>query len=179
MTYQTVLDFWFLEIKPEQYWTEDPVVDTEIRERFGVVHQMAVAGLLNNWRETAEGRLAEIIVLDQFSRNIYREDARAYAQDPQALALAQEAIRQKEDLKLSLPQRAFLYMPFMHSESAQIHLESLRVFSTPGLEQSYKAALQHKTIVDRFGRYPHRNEVLNRKSTKAEQKYLQEHVQLV
>ncbi|RMH18945.1 MAG: DUF924 domain-containing protein, partial [Gammaproteobacteria bacterium] len=119
------------------------------------------------------GRLAEIIVLDQFSRNLYREDPRAFAQDALALALSQEAIAQEADQALSASQKAFLYMPFMHSESAIIHEMALKLFDQPGLEGNLDFEIQHKTIIDQFGRYPHRNAILGRSSTEAEQKFLQ------
>ena len=116
--------------------------------------------------------LAEIIILDQFSRNIYRDSPRAFAYDTLALVLAQEAIRRKFDDELKVKQRAFLYMPFVHSESAELHEIALFLFDKPGLEDNFNYEIRHKEIIDRFGRYPHRNEILGRKSTAEELEFL-------
>jgi len=121
---------------------------------------------------SAEGRLAEIIVLDQFSRNIYRGTARAFAQDSLALALAQEAISQDLDKQLSPEQRSFLYMPFMHSESKLIHEFALKLFQRLGNQANLEYEIKHKIIIDRFGRYPHRNQILGRESTEEELSFL-------
>ena len=120
------------------------------------------------------GRLAEIIVLDQFSRNIYRGTPLSFAYDPLALALAQEAITAKANQSLNPDQKAFLYMPFMHSESPAIHEIALELFKEPGLESNLDFEIRHKTIIDRFGRFPHRNEILGRQSTGEEISFLKE-----
>jgi uncharacterized protein (DUF924 family) len=138
------------------------------------LHSAAVACELAQWRSAAQGRLAEIIVLDQFSRNLFRDDPRAFAADPMALALAQEAVAQDVDQDLTLQERAFLYMPFMHSESANIHERAVELFSLNGLEFNLAFELKHKAIIDRFGRYPHRNGVLRRVSSAAEIAFLQQ-----
>ncbi len=122
--------------------------------------------------QTALGRLSEIILLDQFSRNIYRDKPAAFAQDALALALAQEAIAAGIASELTVDQRSFLYMPFMHSESELIHQQAVKLFSEPGLEASLEFEIRHKKIIDRFGRYPHRNEILGRTSTVEEQQFL-------
>ncbi|MEQ8952571.1 MAG: DUF924 family protein, partial [Gammaproteobacteria bacterium] len=116
-----VINFWFDEITPAQRWKKDPDFDALIRTRFFETHSRAARGELHLWREQAPGALAEVIVLDQFSRNMFRDSAEAFAYDSLALVLAQEAIRRGLDEELSLGQKSFLYMPFMHSESAQIH----------------------------------------------------------
>ena len=170
----SILNFWFEELSPAQWWRVDPDLDKTIRERFSEVHRAASAGELFEWRADAQGRLAEIIVLDQFSRNMHRGTALAFACDPMALALAQEAVRCTADAALPAQQRAFLYMPYMHSESAVIHGHSERFFQAPGMEANYKAALQHKAIIDRFGRYPHRNKILGRESSAQEIEFLQQ-----
>jgi len=136
------------------------------------VHEAAVAAELWPWRATAEGRLAEVIVLDQFSRNIHRDTAAAFANDALALALAQEAVARGCDLELSPAERVFLYLPWMHSESALIHEVALRLYSAPGLEQNLDFERRHKVIIDRFGRYPHRNAILGRASTPEELEFL-------
>jgi uncharacterized protein (DUF924 family) len=117
--------------------------------------------------------MAEVIVLDQFSRNMYRGTALAFACDTMALVLAQESVRVGADLALVPQQRAFMYMPYMHSESAVIHRVAERLFATQAPEDNLKAELQHKAIIDRFGRYPHRNKILGRESTVDEIAFLQ------
>lgn len=174
MNPQGVLHFWFDEATPEQHFTSDAAFDAGIRARFGETHQAAVRGELAAWRDTPEGRLAEIIVLDQFSRNLFRDDARAFAADGMALVLAQEAIRAGADRATPAARLAFLYMPFMHSESRVIHVDAERLFRQPGLEDNYKFELKHKAIIDRFGRFPHRNRVLGRASTPKELAFLQQ-----
>lgn len=126
------------------------------------------------WRATAEGRLAEIIVLDQFSRNLYRDHAESFAQDALALALAQEAIQLNLDQQLSPEQRSFLYMPFMHSESKIIHIQALQLFEELGNPLNLDFEKKHKVIIDRFGRYPHRNQILGRSSTAEEIEFLKQ-----
>ena len=174
MQYNDILDFWFVETAPSQWFATDDTFDAEIKSRFGDLHRQAIECELWDWRQQADGRLAEIIVLDQFSRNIFRDSPQAFAQDAVALALAQEAIACGDDGKLPSTQRAFLYMPFMHSESPLIHQRAVELFSQPGLEFNLKFELRHKEIIDRFGRYPHRNAVLGRTSSAEEMAFLQE-----
>lgn len=172
MQAKDILKFWFEEISPAQHWKKDPVFDQLIAERFGALLASAARCELFSWRATPEGRLAEIIVLDQFSRNIYREQPSSFAQDNLALALAQEAISCGADLALSTAQRAFLYMPFMHSESKLIQEHSVNLFQTLGAAGNGDFAIKHKNIIDKFGRYPHRNAILGRASTEAELAFL-------
>jgi uncharacterized protein (DUF924 family) len=172
--HQTLLDFWFSEITPAQQWRADPEFDQLIANRFGLLHEQAVRSELYEWRGSATGRLAEIIVLDQFSRNLHRNTSRAFAADSMALALAQEAIAAKADVELSASQRVFMYMPFMHSESPAIHQTAERLFRENGAQNNYDFELKHKAIVDRFGRYPHRNALLGRQSTQEELSFLQQ-----
>ena len=167
-----IIRFWFEEISPAQRFKKDPEFDRMINERFRKVHKLARSGLLYTWRDHPLDALAEIIVLDQFSRNMYRDSPRAFAQDTLALVLAQEAVRRKQEVELDPGYRAFLYMPFMHSESAEIHEIALYLFDQPGLEENYNFEVKHKVIIDRFGRYPHRNEILRRKSTPEELEFL-------
>jgi uncharacterized protein (DUF924 family) len=171
-TRRDVLDFWFGELKPADHWRKDPDLDARMRTRFGTLLAAAAACELSAWRDSAEGRLAEVILLDQFSRNIHRDTALAFAQDTLALALAQEAVRSGADKYLPAAQARFLYMPFMHSESRAIHDDALRLFARPGLEDNLAFEIQHKAIIDRFGRYPHRNAVLGRTSTAEEITFL-------
>jgi len=118
--------------------------------------------------------LAEIVALDQFSRNVYRDTARAFAQDALALALAQELVASGQDRSLPLAQRSFAYMPYMHSESALIHAQAVALFSQPGMEDALRFELRHQAIIARFGRYPHRNAILGRISTAEELAFLDE-----
>ncbi len=168
-----VLNFWFDELRPAQWFRSTPKIDQRIRDRFGDLHEAARVCELAAWRGRPEGRLAEIIVLDQFSRQIHRASALAFACDPLALALAQTAVQAGEDLRLTVDQRAFLYMPYMHSESRRIHEEAVRLFGAPGLERSLTSEVAHKAIIDRFGRFPHRNAVLGRTSTAEERAFLE------
>lgn len=171
-TSASILNFWFEEIRPASWWKKDAALDGLIADRFGALLGRACAGELHAWRESAQGALAEIIVLDQFSRNIFRDHARAFAQDAQALALAQEAVRRGLDLQLPASRRHFLYMPWMHSESRLIHEEAVPLFTALGDRSALDFEMQHKAIIDRFGRYPHRNAMLGRASTPEETAFL-------
>ncbi len=174
MEYQDVLHFWFEELEPKQWWVKDDAVDATIRERFFATHTAAAGGELAAWREAPTGRLAEVIVLDQFSRNLFRGTAEAFAYDAQALTLAEEAIANNAYLALTTLQCSFLYMPFMHSESAATHEKAVKLFSEPGMESNLEFELKHKAIIDRFGRYPHRNAALGRESTPEELEFLKQ-----
>ena len=167
-----IIDFWFHALKPAQWFKASFELDHLIRERFRAAHLAASRCETYGWRDTAVGRLAEIIVLDQFSRNIHRGTPKAFAADPLALALAQTAVALGADVELPVGQRAFLYMPYMHSESPLIHVEAVRLFSAPGLEKSLSSEMKHKAIIDRFGRFPHRNAILGRSSTPEELAFL-------
>lgn len=170
--YHHILQFWFHETSPSQWWEKNPVFDQLITTRFGEVHRQASRAELFEWRTSPQGRLAEIIVLDQFSRNIYRGSARAFENDVLALALAQEAVACKADWELKTEERVFLYMPYMHSESRFIHGVAERLFKERAPQSSYDFELKHKEIIDRFGRYPHRNAALGRESTAEEKIFL-------
>ena len=172
--HKTILSFWFAEIAPTQWWRADPSFDADIRKRFSQVHEAAAAGELYGWRATPDGRLAEIIVLDQFSRNLHRATPRAFTADPMALALAQEAVAACADASLPARQLAFLYMPYMHSESRVIHQLAERLFRKAGLEANHESELRHKAVIDRFGRFPHRNIILGRDSTAEEEAFLRQ-----
>lgn len=169
-----VLAFWFEELAPADWWRKSDALDRRIAERFGAVLAAAVAGELAHWRRDARGRLAEIIVLDQFSRNVHRDRPAAFAADGMALVLAQEAVRAGADQVLPVAMRRFFYMPYMHSESLRIHDDALRLFGQPGLEDNLDFERRHRDIIARFGRYPHRNAILGRPSSAAEQAFLLE-----
>ena len=154
MEHQAVLDFWFDEIAPERWWSADAQLDAAIRQRFLRVWQQAAAGELHAWRGTAHGRLAEVIVLDQFSRNVFRGTPAAFAQDLAALLLAQEAVASGALERLPDVWRTFLLMPYMHSESRSIHVEAERLFRAWTPAETCDFELRHKAIIDRFGRRP-------------------------
>ena len=174
MQSQDILHFWFDELTHKQQFAKDAALDEMIRTRFGAMLEAATRCELFGWRATPEGALAEIIVLDQFSRNIYRDLPRAFAQDSMALALAQVLVASGQDQQLSAPQRRFAYMPYMHSESPLIHAQAVQLFALPGLEEALDFEQRHQSIIARFGRYPHRNAVLGRISTPEEIAFLNE-----
>lgn len=169
-----ILKFWFEEIEPKAWFAKDLAFDQGIKTRFGELLSQAINGELYHWRTTPQGRLAEIIVLDQFSRNIHRDTPLAFAADPMALALAQEAVAAGVDKQLQPKQVPFLYMPYMHSESRAIHEVALILFNREGAENNLAFEQRHKAIIDRFGRYPHRNAILGRQSTQEELAFLAE-----
>ena len=169
-----VLDFWFVQHGAADWFGKSPAFDRAITEQFLSIYWQAAAGELHRWRTTAAGCLAEIIVLDQFARNLFRDQPRQFAADAVALILAQEAIAQGFDQQLEPPQRLFLYMPYMHSESAVIHQWAIELFTALGFAENLAFEYEHQAIIARFGRYPHRNAVLGRESTAAELAFLQQ-----
>ena len=171
---EAVLRFWFVELEPRDWWRKDPELDQRIASRFGALLETAASGALAAWRGTARGRLAEIIVLDQFTRNIHRGSAQAFANDALALRLAEEAVATGAALELPVEERRFFYMPYMHSESAAVHETAMRLFATPGLEKNLDFERRHKAVIDRFGRFPHRNALLGRESTVEEIEFLKQ-----
>ena len=174
MNYSDIIHFWYTQIPPRSWFIKAPAFDTMLKRTFGHTHQCAAAGELAHWRQKPLGQLAEIIVLDQFSRNLFRDTPKAFAYDGQALVLAQTAIAHGSDLGLAPMQKCFMYMPLMHSESALIHQQAVMLFSQPGLEDNYTYELKHQAVINQFGRYPHRNGILQRPSTPEEVVYLSE-----
>ncbi|NLN66593.1 MAG: DUF924 domain-containing protein [Alcaligenaceae bacterium] len=165
---QDVLHFWFVESTPQMWFQGGKSYDQTIRERFGPVCEAAARGECDEWRATMQGRLAEIIVLDQFSRNIWRDTPQAFSQDGMALVLAQEAIKLPEYQTLSTMEKKFVIMPFMHSESRFIHEKALLLFTELGDAATLEHEIQHKGMIDKFGRYPTRNKILGRASSEEE-----------
>ncbi len=179
---QAILDFWFGPPESAVYGTtleawfrKDASFDAEIRLRFGAVLETALRGGLDDWTAT-RAVLARVLVLDQFTRNCYRDSARAFAGDPQALAAATAAVDQGQDRELNPVERWFLYMPFEHSESAAAQTRSLALFTQlrdeTGLADPLAWAEKHAVVIRRFGRYPHRNALLGRESTAEEIAFL-------
>lgn len=176
-----VLDFWFgSATAPRPEWfRKDPAFDATIRQRFGPTIEQALAGPLAGWDTSAAAMLAQVIVLDQFTRNAFRDTARAFAGDPRALALARELVARAWDRDLTPLQRWFAYLPFEHAEDMAMQQESLRLFETlarehPALADGALWAHKHHEVIARFGRYPHRNALLGRESTPEERLYLQQ-----
>ncbi|MBS5743058.1 MAG: DUF924 domain-containing protein [Neisseria sp.] len=174
MTPQTVLDFWFAEENRPFQFARNDGFDAQIRAQFFDIWQQAARGELSHWRDTLQGRLAEIIILDQFSRNLFRNSPQAFAQDTAALILAQEAVRQPGFADLLPHERHFMLMPLMHSESHVILEQAVPLFERYTNENALDFEIKHKFILDRFGRYPHRNAVLGRKTTEEEAEFLKQ-----
>ncbi len=166
-----VLTFWFEEHDGKDWFGGKPEFDDEVRRQFSDTLRAAAACELWAWRSTARGRLAEIIVLDQFSRQLHRGSPLAFASDPLALALAQEAVAQGLDTAMTDAERQFLYLPFMHSESLAVHEEAMRLFSSLDAD-TFAFEEKHRDILLQFGRYPLRNAALGRASTPAEEQYI-------
>jgi uncharacterized protein (DUF924 family) len=169
-----VLQFWFQEIESKQWFSVDEQFDELIQLRFGDVLEQARVGELFPWRSSPEGRLAEIIVLDQFSRNAYRGTPDAFKNDAMALVLAQEAVAQGAHKVLTKVENNFLLMPMMHSESLAIHYFAQPLFEQYCSKTTYDFEVKHRDIIERFGRYPHRNLILGRASSQAELDFLKE-----
>lgn len=175
MKWNDVLTFWFTQHGPKDWFSVSAEFDNEIREKFSKIHQAITRNETASWRSDIHGRLGEIIVLDQFSRNMFRGTPDAFASDNLALACAREIISAEAFLNLSPEERHMALMPFMHSESRDAHNEALRHFTALGNPDALRYEIAHKDIIDRFGRYPHRNATLNRASTLEEIEFLKTH----
>ena len=173
--YREILNFWFEEISQSQWWVKDEELDKSITQRFAEIHRKATYCELFEWRQHPRGRLAEIIVLDQFSRNMFRGSPLSFENDSLALALSQEALSIGADKELDSNECGFLYMPFMHSESLIIHEIAATLFRENSTQANYEAEMKHKVIIERFGRYPHRNNILGRQSSEDEVEFLKQH----
>jgi uncharacterized protein (DUF924 family) len=169
---EDVLYFWFAELQPNDWFSGSPEVDETIRSRFGNLYQALQASPLLPSSLDARSLLAAVIVFDQFPRNLFRKSAAAYGTDARALELARHAVAAGLDRALNELERHFLYMPFMHSEDRAMQAESMRLFTELGSEEDLKWARHHSAIVERFGRFPHRNAILGRNSTPEELEFL-------
>ena len=167
-----VLAFWFAD--KARWWKKDPAFDAEVKERFGALHEAVTRGEHEAWRATARGALAYVIVLDQFPRNMFRGTPRAFASDDQARRATVAAIEAGFDAALTPDERAFLYMPLMHSESVDDQHRCVELFTKNGPADNIDYAVRHRDIVVRFGRFPHRNEILGRDSTAEEIEFLKQ-----
>lgn len=169
---EDVIRFWFVDHGSDDWFSSSEAFDAELAAAFADTHAAVAQGEAWSWREAPEGRLAEILVLDQFSRQLFRGSARAFASDSMALALAQEAVAGGHDKALDPQKRMFLYMPYMHSESLVVHEEALRLFTDLNNENILKFEIAHADCLRRFGRYPRRNAALGRESTAEEKAYI-------
>jgi uncharacterized protein (DUF924 family) len=171
-TADDVIHFWFVEHGRKDWFGGGPEFDRKLADRFAETHKAVARGEAWTWRATPEGRLAEVIVLDQFSRQLFRGDARAFAQDTMALVLAQEAVAAGVDKQLEPTRRLFLIMPYQHSESLVVHEETVRLFGELGMKEAMDFEMAHVGCLQRFGRYPRRNAALGRESTPEELEYI-------
>jgi len=168
----TVLNFWFHILDPEDWFSDEPRVDAAIQKRFAALHARLTRDAPSSAALDAQGHLAAIIVLDQFSRNLHRASAKAFANDDNALDIAIDAVDRKLDAALTKVERQFLYMPFMHSEDRTMQSRSVALFTKLGNPEVLKFAKKHCRIIHRFGRFPHRNKALGRTSTDAEIEFM-------
>lgn len=171
---EQITRFWFEELKPEAWFRKDASVDDAIRQRFAALHD-EVAQLRPEQLATPLECLAAVIALDQFSRNMFRGSPRAFATDALALSISQHAIAGGLDRQLSKQQRWFLYMPFQHSEDRKVQARSIELFTQLDDPENLGYARQHQEVIDRFGRFPHRNAVLGRVSTPEELQFIATH----
>jgi len=171
-TAEQVLAFWFSH--RDNWWKKSPEFDAEVRDRFQALHAVLLRGDHDAWREEARSALAYVIVLDQLSRNMFRDQARMYVGDTAALEAARTAIERGFDAGLGEVERSFLYMPFMHSEALADQARPVALFAAVGNDYNSRYAVQHRDIVARFGRFPHRNALLGRASTEEETEFLKQ-----
>lgn len=169
---EDILEFWFSEEASKRWFDSTPAFDRLLRQRYESLWQRARRGELDDWRQSADGCLALVILLDQFPLNMYRGKADSFATEAQSREVARAALARGFDRSLPVERRAFLYMPFMHSEELADQERAVELFAQPGLEQSLRFARHHRDIVRRFGRFPHRNATLGRDSTADEIEYL-------
>lgn len=169
-----LVDFWFAEETKKQWFKPDAQFDAALRERFEAPLQAARRGAYADWAGTANGALALILLLDQISRNIYRATPDAFAADEQALEIAAQAIANRFDEQLSPDQRIFLYMPYMHSEKLADQERGMELYARLGIAENLDYMRRHRDIIARFGRFPHRNAILDRQSTTEEVEFLKQ-----
>jgi uncharacterized protein (DUF924 family) len=166
-----ILKFWFEDAGPKKWFRRSDAFDAEVKQRFLPAFDAATSGELDAMRATRDGSLALVLVLDQFSRNMFRGTPRAFEQDAEARAIARNAITRRFDMAVPEERRAFFYMPFMHSEGLADQEYSVALF-TARCHANVPYAVEHRDIIARFGRFPHRNEVLGRASTADEIAFL-------
>jgi uncharacterized protein (DUF924 family) len=170
--HNALVDFWFSEEAAKHWFNSTHEFDQQLLAEYGTFWQRAKQGELDQWRETAIGSLALVILLDQIPLNIFRGKPDSFSTEAQAIVVARVAVDVGFDTELTTRQKAFLYMPFMHSESMEDQLLGLKLYDQPGLEDNLRFSNHHYDIVERFGRFPHRNKILGRESSQAEIEYL-------
>ena len=173
-TPESVLAYWFDPLTKPKWFKGGDAFDVEVRDRLGPLYEQAEAGALDGWAAQTTGLVALVILFDQVPRNIHRGTPRAFATDPQALALARLAVDQGQDEALALDERLFLYLPFEHAEDLAEQERSVALFRALGDADYLDYAIRHKDVIERFGRFPHRNAILGRASTAEETAFLQE-----
>ena len=171
---EEILNFWFKECKPEQWFKKNEDFDQMIENRFSSAIENAIAGRLDSWEESETACLALIILLDQFTRNVFRNTPRAFAGDKKAIALSQLCCDKDYLTNPDVQRRQFMLMPMMHSENLAVQDASLPLFKKYASKKDYEYAEKHREIIARFGRFPHRNVILGRKSTNEEQEFLKQ-----
>ena len=170
---QAILVFWFEEISPESWFKKDPLFDDMLTQKFGRMIEQALAGQLDKWAQNKDGRLALILLLDQMTRNIFRNTPKAFSGDEIACALSLRSVADGFlETEENMHKRQFFLMPMMHSEDLDIQKQSLPLFKALTSENTYDYAVKHHDIIERFGRFPHRNQVLNRPSSNEELEFL-------
>ncbi len=172
----SIVNFWFNEISPKQWWVKSTEFDQLIRDRFLPVYEQTRDGQHLQWLNSAQSCLARIIVLDQFPRNMFREKPESFQTDELALAASKHAINSGFDSEKPSNHKAFLYMPFIHSEALEDQVKAIELFTAAGSEltDNLKFSERHKTIIEQFGRFPHRNQILGRASSQAELEFLKQ-----
>jgi uncharacterized protein (DUF924 family) len=172
ITPQEIIEFWFTEPVNQQWFNSTQALDDQIRESYESLWEQAASGALDDWRKSPEGCLALVIILDQFPLNMFRGEAKSFSTEQQAVTVTKHALEQGLDQPIPRDQVAFLYMPLMHSESLADQDQSVSCFEASGLQYNLEFARHHREIVRRFGRFPHRNEILGRESTPEEREWL-------
>ncbi len=169
-----ILYFWFEQTQPPQWFQVNPAFDTEIQERYGDVYDKASRGIFDDWKNDSDGCLALVLLLDQFPRNMFRGTAKAFASDGKALVISKYALSKGFDQVLSPMKRRFLYLPFEHSENLNDQRKCVDLFEKMKKDDplGYDYAMRHLKVIEKYGRFPHRNKILSRMSTPDEEEYL-------
>jgi uncharacterized protein (DUF924 family) len=170
--HENILEFWFAEATKKRWFNATDEFDQSIRLQFNTIWEQASQGNFDHWLKTPHSALALVIVLDQFPLNMFRGTAKSFSTETDAINASRTAISLGHDKNLSSMQLPFLYLPFMHSENLEDQNQSVKLFTQAGLENNLRFAKHHRRIIKEFGRFPHRNKILNRPSTKAELAYL-------
>ena len=171
-TPETIIDYWYSPQIKKHWFASTPELDSEITEQFETVWEQAAEGALNHWADTSKGSLALIIILDQLPLNMFRNQAKSFQSEQMAVEIARQAVEKKQDAQLPKDKLPFLYMPLMHSENLDDQELSVSLYEQAELEANIRFARHHRDIIRQYGRFPHRNQILNRQSTQQELDYL-------